>query len=190
MTLEHLTIRCSELAVGEDERSKEGEAGDPCGSSMQGDAATRRRSQAKRYRSALSALIRGSLLPTRPFARTASLLCRLWRPRGLTFKLFEGKAKQRRLPSVQRKGTIECPLKVRLTVCLVCHFFLAPVFDSTIIASGQSHFYSIMRMVSRGKFAKANILCPIIPHMRFAAGLPNSGPSLPVPEVRRVLPNS
>ena len=39
--LERLKIRCSDLAVGEDKRSKEAEAGDPAGSSMQADAAAR-----------------------------------------------------------------------------------------------------------------------------------------------------
>ncbi len=49
-------MRCSDFPVGQDERGKEGEAGNPCGSSMQLDAATRRRTQGKRYRLALIAL--------------------------------------------------------------------------------------------------------------------------------------
>ncbi len=54
--LEQLAIRCSDLTVGEDERSKKAEADDPVGSSMQADDATRSRSQVKRYRLALTAL--------------------------------------------------------------------------------------------------------------------------------------
>jgi len=45
------------LATSEDKRGKEAEAGDAVASSMQADAATRRRSKANRYRFALSALV-------------------------------------------------------------------------------------------------------------------------------------
>jgi len=55
-TLEQFTGRCSDLAASEFKRGKEAETGDAVASSMQADAATRRRSKANRYRFALSAL--------------------------------------------------------------------------------------------------------------------------------------
>ena len=54
--LEQFTIGCSVSAVGEDKRGKAAEAGDALASSMQTNETTRRRSQARRYRQALSAL--------------------------------------------------------------------------------------------------------------------------------------